>query len=126
MIFWKPLWATLRSRTKKTMKSSKREDGSFLCDAQIPLLQFPVSFHITHWLEEEENESFNTLAGFILYHLESIPVTGEIMDYRGFNFEIMDMDGQRIDKMLITLSDKVRKNTKKAGKKNNAADFISL
>lgn len=86
----------------------KREDGSYLCDAQIPFFNFLSHFYITHWLEEEESESFNTLAGFILYHLERIPVTGEIMHYRGYNFEIMDMDGQRIDKVLITLSDKVQ------------------
>ncbi len=84
----------------------KREDGSYLCDAQIPFFNFLSYFHITHWLEEEESETFNTLAGFILYHLERIPVTGDVMQHRGYSFEIMDMDGQRIDKVLITLSDK--------------------
>jgi putative hemolysin len=84
----------------------RREDGSFLVDAQIPYFDFLSHFYITHWLEEEDTESFNTLAGFILYHLERIPVTGDVMDHRGFSFEIMDMDGQRIDKVLITLSEK--------------------
>ncbi len=84
----------------------KREDGSFLCDAQIPYFNFLSQFRITHWLDEEDSETFNTLAGFILYHLERIPVTGDVMNHLGFSFEIMDMDGQRIDKVLITLSDK--------------------
>ena len=84
----------------------RREDDSFLVDAQIPYFDFLSHFYITHWLEEEDTETFNTLAGFILYHLERIPVTGDVMNHRGFSFEIMDMDGQRIDKILITLSDK--------------------
>jgi putative hemolysin len=82
-----------------------REDGSFLVDAQLPYFNFVSHFYKTGWLEEdEEEENFNTLAGFILYHLERIPVTGDKLEYRGFSFEIVDMDGQRIDKVLITLS----------------------
>jgi putative hemolysin len=83
-----------------------REDGSFLVDAQLPYFNFLTHFYKTNWLEEEDEEEddFNTLAGFILYHLERIPVTGDKLEYRGFTFEIMDMDGQRIDKVLITLS----------------------
>jgi putative hemolysin len=83
-----------------------REDGSFLVDAQLPYFNFLSHFYKTNWLQEEEDEEddFNTLAGFILYHLERIPVTGDKLEYRGFTFEIVDMDGQRIDKVLITLS----------------------
>src|SRR3954453_4038014 len=82
-----------------------REDGSFLVDAQLPYFNFLTNFYKTAWLEDhEEEEDFNTLAGFILYHLERIPVTGDKLEYRGFTFEIVDMDGQRIEKVLITLS----------------------
>jgi putative hemolysin len=59
-------------------------------------------------MDEGEQEQFDTLAGFILHHLERIPVTGDKMVFRGFNFEIVDMDGHRIDKLLITLSDEVK------------------
>jgi putative hemolysin len=81
-----------------------REDGSFLVDAQLPFFNFLSHFYKTDWLEDEEGEDFNTLAGFILYHLERIPVTGDKLEYKGFTFEIVDMDGQRIDKVLISLS----------------------
>ncbi|TKK65585.1 HlyC/CorC family transporter [Ilyomonas limi] len=82
-----------------------REDGSFLVDAQLPFFNFLSHFYKTDWLgNDEEEDDFNTLAGFILYHLERIPVTGDKLEYRGFTFEIVDMDGQRIDKVLITLS----------------------
>ncbi len=81
-----------------------REDGSFLVDAQLPFFNFLSHFYKSSWLEDEEDEDFNTLAGFILYHLERIPVTGDKLEYKGFTFEIVDMDGQRIDKVLISLS----------------------
>jgi magnesium and cobalt exporter, CNNM family len=86
----------------------KRDDGSYLIDAQIPYYDFLSYFNKTHWMDEGEQEQFDTLAGFILHHLERIPVTGDKMVFRGFNFEIVDMDGHRIDKLLITLSDEVK------------------
>ena len=51
-------------------------------------------------MNEGEHE-FDTLAGFILHQLEHIPRTGEKMEWKDFKFEIMDMDAQRIDKVLV-------------------------
>lgn len=82
----------------------EREDGSFLVDAQIPFYDFLTRFEKTEWMNEGDNE-FDTLAGFVLHELERIPNTGETFDWRGFEFEIIDMDGQRIDKLLVKLSD---------------------
>jgi len=90
----------------------KREDGSYLIDAQIPFYDFLSYFNITVWMEEEEQEEFDTLAGFILHHMERIPVAGDKMKYRGFSFEIVDMDGHRIDKLLVCLSDEVKEEMK--------------
>ncbi|HEY6974958.1 MAG TPA: hemolysin family protein [Chitinophagaceae bacterium] len=87
---------------------TKREDGSYLIDAQIPYYDFLSYFNKTYWMDEGEQEEFDTLAGFILHHMERIPVTGDKMEFRGFNFEIVDMDGHRIDKLLVTLSDEVK------------------
>jgi putative hemolysin len=86
----------------------KREDGSYLIDAQIPFYDFLSYFNKTVWMEEEKQEEFDTLAGFILHHMERIPATGDKMNYRGFSFEIIDMDGHRIDKLLVCLSDAVK------------------
>ena len=44
------------------------------------------------------------LAGFVLHELEHIPATGETFSWRGFDFEVIDMDGQRIDKLLVKIS----------------------
>lgn len=86
----------------------RRDDGSYLIDAQVPFYNFLHYFSKTEWIDEGEQEAFDTLAGFILHHLERIPVTGDKMKWRGFGFEIVDMDNHRIDKLLITLSDELK------------------
>ncbi|MBM3439718.1 MAG: HlyC/CorC family transporter [Bacteroidetes bacterium] len=85
----------------------EREDGSFLVDAQIPFYDFLARFEKTEWMHEGEHE-FDTLAGFILHTLERIPMVGEKLSWKGFSMEIVDMDGHRIDKVLITLSEQIR------------------
>lgn len=82
----------------------KREDGSYLVDAQIPFYDFLSEFDRADWMAEFEQE-FDTLAGFILYRLEHIPQTGEKLEWRGFTFEIVDMDAHRIDKILVTVGE---------------------
>ncbi len=79
----------------------KREDGSYLIDAQIPFYDFLSEFDMEDQMAEFEQE-FDTLAGFILHHLEHIPQTGEKLEWRNFTFEIVDMDAHRIDKILVT------------------------
>jgi putative hemolysin len=85
----------------------EREDGSFLVDAQIPFYDFLTRFEKADWMNEGEQE-FDTLAGFILHSLERIPETGEHFEWKGFGIEIMDMDGHRIDKVLVKLSEQIR------------------
>jgi putative hemolysin len=85
----------------------EREDGSFLIDAQIPFYDFLTRFDKASWLHEGEHE-FDTLAGFILHELERIPHTGDKFDWKGFHFEIVDMDGHRIDKVLVNISTEIR------------------
>lgn len=85
----------------------KRDDGSYLVDAQIPFYDFLDRFEKADWMNEGEQE-FDTLAGFILHTLEKIPVTGERFEWKGFGFEIIDMDGHRIDKVLVMVSEQLR------------------
>jgi putative hemolysin len=82
----------------------KRLDGSYLVDAQIPFYNFLSRFEKTEWMHEGEHE-FDTLAGFILHELERIPQTGDQLEWKGFTFEIIDMDGHRIDKILLSIPD---------------------
>lgn len=85
----------------------ERKDGTYLIDAQIQFYDFLTKFEKTDWMNEGEHE-FDTLAGFILHELEHIPETGETFEWRGFEFEIIDMDGQRIDKVLVKASDEIK------------------
>ncbi len=85
----------------------EREDGSFLVDAQIHFYDFLDHFQKTAWMNEGD-QKFDTLAGFILHEMERIPKTGDKMQWKGFSFEIVDMDGHRIDKVLVTVSEEIR------------------
>jgi putative hemolysin len=90
----------------------KRDDGTFLIDGQIPFYNFLTHFEKTAWMNEGEHD-FDTLAGFILHHLERIPQPGDKMEWRGFKIEVMDMDGHRIDKVLVSISDEIEENMNK-------------
>lgn len=87
---------------------TERKDGTYLIDGQIQFYDFLTKFGKTIWINEGENE-FDTLAGFILHELKRIPVTGDKFEWRGFDVEIVDMDGQRIDKVLVKISDEIKK-----------------
>ena len=81
-----------------------REDGTFLVDGQIPFYDFLSKFEKTDYIDEDEHD-FDTLAGFILHELERIPHTGDLLDWKEFHFEIVDMDSHRIDKILVTVTE---------------------
>ena len=51
---------------------------------------------------DDPERDYETLAGFVLSVTKAIPSTGDIVDWRGWRFEIVDMDGRRIDKVLVT------------------------
>ncbi|MBK9465789.1 MAG: HlyC/CorC family transporter [Chitinophagaceae bacterium] len=85
----------------------KRDDGTYIVDGQIPFYNFLTRFEKTEWMNEGEHD-FDTLAGFILHELERIPKTGDKLDWKGFKIEVVDMDGHRIDKVLVTLSEELK------------------
>ncbi|MCY7350013.1 MAG: hemolysin family protein [Cytophagaceae bacterium] len=81
----------------------KRDDGSYLVDAQMPFIDFlgRMDRDPREFLEED----FSTLAGFILHQLERIPQVGETFTWRDMRIEVVDMDDRRIDKVLVTEED---------------------
>ncbi len=81
-----------------------RADGSYLIDGQCPFYNFLEYFDMEDLYSDHD---YNTLSGLILEKLEHVPVEGEKLSWQHFHFEIMDMDGARIDKVLVTLAGKV-------------------
>lgn len=79
----------------------ERTDGSFLIDALLSFDEFIEYFELEDFLADEERSGFHTLGGFILHLNEQIPKTGEIFVWKDFSFEVVDMDGNRIDKILV-------------------------
>ncbi|TWI78999.1 putative hemolysin [Lacibacter cauensis] len=76
----------------------EREDGSWLADGQYPFFEFLHYFNLS---TEKIKGGYNTLGGLILAELNHIPLPGERVKWNGFDFEVVDMDGQRIDKVII-------------------------
>ena len=82
---------------------NEREDGSYLIDAQLPFDDFLS--HLAINLTEHKRRDltgFDTLGGFALHILKDIPKTGETFRWQNYQFEIIDMDKSRIDKILVT------------------------
>ena len=83
-----------------------RGDGTYLVDAQIPFYDFLSRFDKADWASNEEY-SFDTLAGCVLHELERISQTGDKLKWREFNIEVIDMDGHRIDKVMVKPSQEI-------------------
>ena len=77
----------------------QRPDGSWLVDGQYPLIEFLHRFDLDDLIQLYP---FNTLSGLILDQFRKIPATGDTLRWRNFEIEIVDMDGARIDKVLVT------------------------
>ena len=77
----------------------QRDDGSWLVDGLMPVDDVERTLGIRGMSEEGD---FNTIAGFVLHQLGHLPVAGEHFDWRGWRFEVVDLDGRRIDKILAS------------------------
>lgn len=80
-----------------------REDGSYLIDGSLAIAEFKKFFDIKH-LPGEENDWYQTLGGFVMTHLGKIPRVGDQFDWNGLKFEVLDMDRNRVDKLLVAQS----------------------
>ncbi len=77
---------------------AKKDDNSWMVDGMTPIDEI----HILIGIEEINVEGgFDTIAGFLLDHLNKVPQEGDKVIKYGYSFEIIDMDGMRVDKILI-------------------------
>ncbi len=79
----------------------RREDGSWLLDGAMPIEEFIELFPIGGRRMREKKRSYQTLAGFILSELGRLPSAAETFEWNDLRFEIVDMDGKRIDKVIL-------------------------
>jgi putative hemolysin len=79
----------------------RRADGSWLLDGLIPVPELKDRLELKE-LPEEGRGRYNTLAGMIMLLLGRLPRSADLVDWEGWRFEVVDLDGKRVDKVLVT------------------------
>lgn len=79
----------------------RRPDGSWLVDGALPVEDLKELLRVSE-LPGEQTGRFQTAAGFAINSFGKIPSEGEQFTWQGHRFEVVDMDGNRIDKLLVT------------------------
>jgi putative hemolysin len=82
----------------------KRADGSWLMDGLIPVPEIKDRLELKD-LPEEDRGRYNTLAGMIMLLLGRLPRTTDAVVWEGWRFEVVDLDGKRVDKVLVTATE---------------------
>ena len=91
----------LQTGTTQDAWATRREDGSWLIDGLMPVSELKARLDIRE-LPEEDRGRYNTVAGLLQSVSGHLPSTGERIACAGWSFEIVDLDGRRIDKVLVT------------------------
>ncbi len=83
----------------------RREDGSWLLDGLIPVPELKDRLELKD-LPDEDRGRYNTLAGMIMLLLGRLPNTADAVEWAGWRFEVVDLDGKRVDKVLVHRCDR--------------------
>jgi putative hemolysin len=89
----------------------RRDDGSWLIDGLLPIDDLKDTLGIRH-LPEEDSGDFHTLGGFLMARMKRVPKVADHIEVDGWRFEVMDMDGHRVDKVLVVPPELVAARTK--------------
>ena len=84
-------------------EATRREDGSWLLDGLVHIDKLKEIFDIEK-LPDEEHSHYQTVGGFVMTQVGSIPTVGQYVEWGKLRFEVVDMDGRRVDKVLVTQS----------------------
>ena len=79
----------------------QREDGSWLIDGMVSINEIMDLLNLRE-VPVDEDDRYDTLGGLVLAALEQVPSTGDQFDWKDWHFEVVDMDGHRVDKVLVT------------------------
>lgn len=93
------------------VQAVQREDGSWLIDGSMLIEDFKEHFGIEEMPQENQGQ-YHTIAGFIMLELQKIPKEGDSFEWERYRFEVTNMDVHRIDKVLVTVSDKESRDEK--------------
>ncbi|MBP3780469.1 MAG: HlyC/CorC family transporter [Selenomonas sp.] len=93
---------------EETAQLTPRDDNSWLVDGLYDIDDFKARFSIDE-LPDEDHDHYQTMGGFLTSCFGYIPQAGEKIDWQDFTFEVVDMDGARIDKIMITKNDSTEK-----------------
>jgi len=88
-------------RDQHTSWAVQREDGSWLLDGHIPVQELKDRLDLDG-VPEEEKGRYHTLSGMLMLLIGRIPVVAEAVLWEGWRFEVVDMDGKTVDKVLAT------------------------
>lgn len=80
----------------------EREDGSMFIEGSMQIDELRETLRIPAFDNDDEDGEYATLGGFMMYKLNRVPHTGDKFDIDGYSFEVVDMDGHRVDKVLVT------------------------
>ena len=80
----------------------RREEGSWLIDGSVTVQRFKEAVGIRALLPEEESDSYHTLGGFAMMRLGRVPRVGDAFTWESYRVEVVDMDVNRVDKVLVT------------------------
>jgi putative hemolysin len=88
-----------KPRDPEDVWAVQREDGSWLLDGLIPVLELKDRLGLKS-VPEEGKGRYHTLSGMVMWLIGRIPRTGDITEWQGWRLEVVDLDGNRIDKVL--------------------------
>ncbi|MCJ8278429.1 MAG: hemolysin family protein [Rivularia sp. ALOHA_DT_140] len=83
----------------------KRDDGSWLLDGMLTMDEFFELFDMEEEIESHSRDSYQTLGGLVMTHLGRIPIATDNFEWKGMRFEVMNMDGNRVDRILVRILD---------------------
>ncbi|WOF16441.1 HlyC/CorC family transporter [Methanoplanus sp. FWC-SCC4] len=96
-----------------------REDGSWLIDGMAHIVTVKKMLSLNAVLTGEGEGNYDTIAGMVMYILQRIPVEGDHFDEGGFRFEVVDMDGNRVDKVLAAEIPEIKEGSEESSDMGN-------
>ena len=90
------------SDTSEAEEIVQRDDGSWLIDGSVMIERLKLAVEIEDDLPGEDENAYNTLGGLVMYVLGRIPAIADVFKVVGFRFEVVDMDKNRVDKVLVS------------------------